>query len=251
MALRVRDQDRTRRHLVPMPIASDRPIPRVVHQIWVGEDPPDWVWHSWENWTRDLPEGWTLRLWGNDDVAGHPVLARTVDAARGLGIAWRGVSNILRVQIVALFGGIYTDVDCLLLDPAALDALAGDRASWIACADKSREQAQMENSAFGFRPGHAFLHDVADEAERNLRRGLTGDWYLGGSRSFRMVWDRQQWDYARLSARNRVEVRWDYTTSRAPDLRHALRSTASVDRAAMMERYGPFPIAHVWKPRVV
>lgn len=222
--------------MIPLPV-SEKPaaIPRTVHQIWVGsEGPPRWVRRSWENWQKALPKSVDLRIWTNAEVGANPVLARTVDAMKDR--SPRGLSNMLRVQIVSLFGGMYADVDCAPLGDVS--ALYEGR-SWIACAAKSREQRQMENSCFAFSPHHPFLAAVAQHGAESVRRGLTADFFLGGSRSFRYVWDHG--DYA-------LDVRWDYTTSGDLPLRMALwHGPGDTD---LLTEYGPFPVAHVFRPRI-
>ena len=228
--------------LAPMPVTTEiqHNIPKVIHHIWVGGDPPDWVQRSWAGWRWFLDgTDWDLRIWTDEEVVANPIFKRTLYEGRKRGVHPRGISNMLRVQIVALFGGLYVDVDCIPL--GNLDELAGAQRSWVACAPKSRRQLQMENSAFGFSQGHLFLLDVLDVAEDSLNRGVMADFFLGGSRSFRWVWDRGRYD---------MDVRWDYTAAGNVDLRRALADLPSADLPNLLERYGPFPIAHVWKPRL-
>lgn len=228
--------------LLPLPITREHAlIPRTIHQIWVGPPPPTWVQKSWVNWIRFLPSGWELRIWDDESVAAMPLLARTQQVAADLGIGPRGLSNMLRVQIVGLLGGLYVDVDCLPMGP--IDHLAGDRTSWIACAPASRTKAPIENSCFGFRRGHPFLAEVLADAERNLGREVLSDFYLGGSRSFGTV-------YHRNPLREDLEVRFDYTTSGTVDLRQALADLSQADSPRLLVKYGPFPVAHVFRPRL-
>jgi hypothetical protein len=228
--------------LPPLPVSREHaPIPAVLHQVWVGPPVPGWVTRSWANWRAFLPPTWELRIWDDRAVTGHPVLDRTRRVAADLGIGPRGLSNMLRVQIVALLGGLYTDVDCLPM--GSIDGLAGDRPSWVACAPESARKAPIENSCFGFRAGHPFLAEVLADAQRNLARGVLSDFYLGGSRSFGTVFHRDP-------QRGDLEVRFDYTISGAVDLRRALADLGSADPAGLLAKYGPFPVAHVFKPRL-
>jgi hypothetical protein len=217
-------------------------IPPVIHHVWIGGETPEWVAHSWHNWHSEIDArpAWTMKVWDEKAVRKNPFLRRTLDVAEFFGLAPRGISNILRVQIVGLFGGYYFDVDCLPF--GQLEDLPTK--PFIACRPESRDMVQMENSMFGFTAGHPFLVDVNEEANRQVQRGTKADFFLGGSRSFRTVWNRHDYDEI-------MDTRWDASHSRDRALREGLRDLTTVNRATLVSNFGPFPVAHVWKPRIL
>ena len=81
-------------------------IPRIVHQIWLGSKVPakykTWM-NSWMNWM-----GWEYKLWTDEDVE-HLSLynQKLYDQATNYGEK----SDILRLELLEQFGGLYVDTD--------------------------------------------------------------------------------------------------------------------------------------------
>lgn len=83
-------------------------IPKTLHVIWVGDETrrPDAQIQTWV----DLNPGWTICLWGNQDLADHGwVNARHMRemAAREL----NGVADMMRWEILYHEGGFLVDAD--------------------------------------------------------------------------------------------------------------------------------------------
>ena len=82
-------------------------IPRVFHQIWVGPDPVLSGFDEWrESWARNHP-GWELRLWTDDNLPAG--LRNPVVYERERHPVER--ADILRLELVYRFGGVYLDAD--------------------------------------------------------------------------------------------------------------------------------------------
>jgi mannosyltransferase OCH1-like enzyme len=88
-------------------------IPKIIHQIWLGGTLPerfnDWV-NSWNKW-----EGWEYWLWTDEDVKNLILInSELYDAAPNYGEK----ADILRLEILYQFGGLYvdTDMECLIPD---------------------------------------------------------------------------------------------------------------------------------------
>lgn len=81
-------------------------IPKIIHQIWIGSPLPEkyfaWV-RTWMDWA-----GWEYKLWSDDDVK-HLLLynQELFNRARSYG----EMTDILRLEILLHYGGIYVDVD--------------------------------------------------------------------------------------------------------------------------------------------
>lgn len=89
-------------------------IPRTLHVIWVGDDSrrPD---NCIDTWRRHNP-GWTLRVWGNDDLAGYGwVNARHMREMAGREL--NGVADLMRWEILYQEGGFVVDADSICRRP--------------------------------------------------------------------------------------------------------------------------------------
>jgi len=89
-------------------------IPKIIHHVWPGDDEFRPVFHEWRlSWMRHHPD-WTFYFWRIDNlpkefnpkalsIINNPLYSKTPK------------SDIIRFEIVRLFGGIYvdTDVECL------------------------------------------------------------------------------------------------------------------------------------------
>lgn len=87
-------------------------IPKIIHQIWLGPEPRPVEWM--ETWKQKHPD-WAYKLWTEENLP--PMQNRKqFDAIN----TYNGKSDILRMEVLYLYGGIYVDADseCLLpLDP--------------------------------------------------------------------------------------------------------------------------------------
>ncbi len=88
-------------------------IPRVIHQIWLGGEVPE-KYHNWmAAWAA--MEGWEYRLWRDKDVESMSLYNRDLyELSTNLGEK----SDILRLEVLSQYGGIYVDVDyeCVNID---------------------------------------------------------------------------------------------------------------------------------------
>ena len=96
-------------------------IPRIFHQVWVGLNPlPEQYAAYQQTWLRRHPD-WELRLWTEDNL---PQPLRRPEAAERLRVPAER-ADILRLEVVWRFGGVYFDVDmeCLRsIEPLVKDA---------------------------------------------------------------------------------------------------------------------------------
>jgi inositol phosphorylceramide mannosyltransferase catalytic subunit len=90
-------------------LANQRPVPRVIHQIWIGGLPVPGAVGAWQS--HALAQGYGYRLWREADLAGlgltlNPVFADMM--ARG---DYPGAVDVARYAILEAEGGIYLDCD--------------------------------------------------------------------------------------------------------------------------------------------
>jgi mannosyltransferase OCH1-like enzyme len=88
-------------------------IPRVFHQIWLGDKPLPREYQDYQrSWTKHNP-GWELKLWTESEL---PTDLRRPEAGERLRApAERG--DILRLEILWREGGVYVDTDFECLRP--------------------------------------------------------------------------------------------------------------------------------------
>lgn len=103
-------QNGSRLHL----LKADRMIPKTLHIIWVGDESkrPD---NCIATWRRHNPD-WTLRVWGNDELATYG----WVNANHMRAMAQRelnGVADLMRWEILYHEGGFVVDADSIALRP--------------------------------------------------------------------------------------------------------------------------------------
>jgi mannosyltransferase OCH1-like enzyme len=141
------------------------PIPRILHQIWVGPAPfPDEFVPYQQSWL-DLNPGWELKLWTEDTLPPAADLRRPESAER-LRAPWeRG--DILRLEIVWCMGGVHVDTDfeCLRPIEERLDGVD----FFIATAKKGRVNGAM----FGSVPGSPILEDAMRSIRPRVAHGAS------------------------------------------------------------------------------
>jgi inositol phosphorylceramide mannosyltransferase catalytic subunit len=147
-------------------------IPRVFHQIWVGPDPfPEEYVHYQQTWLQHHP-GWELRFWTEENL---PERLRRPEAAERLRVPAER-ANILRLEVLWRFGGVYVDTDFECR--RSIEALIEDASIFISLAKPRR----VNNALMGSVAEHPLL----DEALEQIRpreffghdKGATGTRFL-------------------------------------------------------------------------
>jgi inositol phosphorylceramide mannosyltransferase catalytic subunit len=95
-------------------------IPRIIHQIWVGPDPLPREFEPYvKSWKRHHPD-WEHRLWTEDNLPEDPIRPEVRERLR----APTERSDILRLELLYRYGGVYADTDLECRRP--VDELLGD-----------------------------------------------------------------------------------------------------------------------------
>lgn len=80
-------------------------IPKILHQIWLGNRPMPEEFKLWiQNWRKYHPE-WTYMLHTDKDIPEH--LRKYIDTCKH----YSSKSNIMRLHVVYKYGGVYCDTD--------------------------------------------------------------------------------------------------------------------------------------------
>ena len=135
-------------------------IPRLFHQIWVGPDPiPDELTAYQATWVEQNP-GWELRFWTDDNLPDGCRRPEVYDRLRNV---WER-ADILRLEVVYLFGGVHVDADFECLRP--IEPLLDDAEFFIGY----RKDTHVNGALFGAVAGHPLL----DEGLRVIRPRADG-----------------------------------------------------------------------------
>ena len=90
--------------------AQTHKVPKIIHQIWIGDMPDDI-----REYTRGIQEGnpnFTYKFWDDESLLEYNLL----EIAEG-SLAEAFTTNILRMKILEEYGGIYIDCDCKFVKP--------------------------------------------------------------------------------------------------------------------------------------
>ncbi len=93
--------------------SDQKRIPRIFHQIWIGDKPFPEKYRKWQKTWQSIP-GWKYKLWTNEDVESLDLYNKDLFyKEKNFGAR----ADILRVEILYRFGGVYIDTDFELLQP--------------------------------------------------------------------------------------------------------------------------------------
>ena len=93
-------------------------IPKIIHQIWLGSSVPE-VYKGWMQTWAEL-DGWQYYLWTDQEVKNLKLQNQNLyDQSKNFGEK----SDILRLELLSKYGGVYVDVDFECMKPEIFDEL--------------------------------------------------------------------------------------------------------------------------------
>ena len=148
-------------------------IPRILHQVWVGPLPlPEEFERYRESWLRHHPD-WDTRFWTDENLPDDLVRPEVYERLRKP--AER--SDIVRLEVLYRFGGVYVDTDCECVRP--LDPLLEDGVDFFT---GYLGPTKVNTAVIGSAPGHPVLEDALRDlrpvTEYGLDQGGTGPRFL-------------------------------------------------------------------------
>lgn len=133
-------------------------IPRIIHQIWLGSSVPakyqQWM-NSWMNWS-----GWEYKLWTDEEVKHLQLFNQHIyDEVKNYGAK----SDILRIEVLYMMGGIYVDTDFECLNPEFFEVLHRNIDFYIGIEPLEHCILRINNAIIGSAPGHPLLQKMISE----------------------------------------------------------------------------------------
>jgi mannosyltransferase OCH1-like enzyme len=128
-------------------------IPKILHQIWLGGDLPAKQKQQCEQLRQTLPPDWQYKLWTNADVdtLSNFYNKKEFDTTPNYGQK----SDILRLEILNQYGGIYCDTDIIGMKPFN-ELLDLD----FFCGVAYDGWPSMMNSVIGSSPGNSVIRHM-------------------------------------------------------------------------------------------
>ncbi|KAF3362660.1 Uncharacterized protein PHSC3_000899 [Chlamydiales bacterium STE3] len=90
-------------------------IPPIIHLIWLGSDIPLQVASAFDTWKTHHPH-WTIKIWTDQDLSDFIWTNKKVQLAFEQATTWAEKADILRIELLYQFGGIYSDADVVCLN---------------------------------------------------------------------------------------------------------------------------------------
>jgi len=90
-------------------------IPKTIHQIWLGGNIPLKQKQQCDNIRKSLPDNWNYILWTDDTIQNLPSFKNYNQFLKTPNFGQK--SDLLRLEILYNFGGIYCDTDFIINRP--------------------------------------------------------------------------------------------------------------------------------------
>lgn len=140
------------------------PIPKHIHQIWIGDREPPCVWL--DSWRIDFMNahgaGWKYTLWDNEAVANmrdeEEMMTGELFDRESM---WQCKADLLRLELLYRFGGVYIDADMVSLGKSLEEVRASAEATGFGVSyeadTKDKPYSILGNSIIFASKGHPLL----------------------------------------------------------------------------------------------
>lgn len=131
-------------------------IPKIIHQIWIGPNPAPKFMHTW----KDNHPDYEYVLWDNEKIKEiFPLINQHLynqydNETQNI---WNGRGNLLRLEILKKYGGIYIDADCECLRPLEGDFL--DSEFFAVYANEKIRKGIINNAVIGSISEHTVINE--------------------------------------------------------------------------------------------
>ncbi len=138
-------------------------IPKIIHQIWLGGLVPKKYAKWMSTWSEHHPD-WTYILWTDDDIQYLRLFNRDLfNKAKNYGEK----SDILRVELINLFGGLYIDTDYECLKP--LDQFHHCNSFYVSAIPYGGVGFATNNALIAAPPRHPLLKKLVETMKKSAK----------------------------------------------------------------------------------
>jgi len=127
-------------------------IPRIIHQIWVGNNPRPSKWMN--TWKTNHPD-WQYLLWNEEKIKELGLVNEDVYRFYYMMECWHGCADVVRVEVLFKYGGVYLDADTTCTHP--IDELI--KRDFFAVYEPGKEMGRIANGIIGVSPLHRIMKD--------------------------------------------------------------------------------------------
>jgi mannosyltransferase OCH1-like enzyme len=139
-------------------------IPKIIHVIWLGAEIPE-KYAQWQDTWQNLT-GWEYHLWTDKEVENLTLINRRIYNASH---CYGEKSDILRIELLYQFGGLYVDTDFACINPAYFEQFHRCLDFYIGTEPLENSPFSVGNAIIGSKAGHPFLLKLINELPENYQ----------------------------------------------------------------------------------
>jgi len=150
-------------------------IPKTIHQIWLGPHPIPPLYKEYMATWKKLHPGWEFVLWTDKDVERWNFTSKDLFHRAS---SYQEKSDILRYEILFLYGGVYMDVDYVCLK--SLEPLH-HRYEFYASLEPHYPSTQVTGAIIASKPGNKIFQEALARARAHWEEIDTQFPYFDGA----------------------------------------------------------------------
>lgn len=152
------------KHYVKVPLrAHTERIPKLIHQIWLGSPLPN-KYKKWQSTWQNMGPDWQYKLWTDADVKELKLFNQNFYDSE---TNWGAKSDILRIEILYKYGGIYVDTDFECVDPDLFRVFNSNFDFYAGFHPADIKLFALENALIASVPKHPILKGYIQELKNN------------------------------------------------------------------------------------
>lgn len=133
------------------------PIPKIIHQIWIGSNPiPSKLLRTW----KDKHPDYEYILWNETEIKNRGLQIRCQKEFDMINEIV-GKVDILRLEILYKYGGIYIDADSICIEPFDEEIFLNENA-FASYENENIRNGLVATGTMGFSIGHPICKDMLD-----------------------------------------------------------------------------------------
>lgn len=136
------------------------PIPKILHQIWIGPKPPPIeLMNTWKDKNPHLE----YIFWNEQEIKQRNITfkcQKQISAIKEI----NGAADIIRWEILQNYGGIFVDADSICIEP--FDDSFFQRTGFSTFENKNIRQDLIATGTMGFIPNHPLVNDIVESIEK-------------------------------------------------------------------------------------